>query len=81
MKRVIGESIDDDVFEIPERFVSASIINSGTAELEIYETDVPSNSWKLPAGTPYTFDLERKGYKSYTIDASGTKAEITYRMK
>ena len=81
MKRPIGESINDGSFELPERFVIASIINTGLTELEIFQTDVPANSWKVPAGTPYNFEYEKKGYESYTINATGTSAEITYRMR
>ena len=71
-------AIDGQSFTLPNGFVLASVLNTGAGDLILTTS---TDTIPLPPQIGYTWEQDPQGYEEVQIDASATKAIISYKMQ
>jgi len=77
-KKIRFEALDGQSFTLPTGFVLASVLNTGTGDLVL---TTGTDTIALPPQIGYTWEEDPAGYDEVQIDASSTKAVISYKMQ
>ena len=78
-KKIYFVEFDNGVYEIPEGFIYASVMNGGTTNVNL--TLQNGDFVLLPPSSTFDLPEDTQGYEAIQVSANSNKTSIYYKMK